>query len=305
MKKISFFGVIFFILVFFLLIFYWYYPIGKMIEFQVTKPSHSNFTLNSSFENEMQFYENMRYRDSKISYKISDCPLKKLDEMKRSIEFIEDKTILKFYEVESNEEISITCSDEVKSEGKMFIAGEGGVKKVVVSEHFNIILEGQVLLLRESRCPKPIVGTHELLHALGFDHSDNPNNIMYPKVNCNQIFGEDLINKINYLYSFPSLPDLSIENVSASLKARYLDIEITLKNNGLSDSNDSLIVISSNKKIIKEIEIESIPIGSGKMISFSNLFVPRINIEKIEIEIIYNEKELDKENNKIILEILE
>lgn len=294
---------LFFLLVLSLLFFYWFFPYNE-ISFSISNPGHSNFTLNSSFGESMQFYENMRYPDSKISYRIEkDCTLGKKDEMKRSLNWIENKTILKFYEVNYNEEIIITCEDSSpKGREGAFIAGEGGVTNVTITENFNVILNGMVLLIRESKCPNPIVGTHELLHALGFGHSENPNNIMYPTVNCKQTIGEDLINSINYLYSFPSLPDLSFEDASAILRGRYLDVNMTIRNNGLIDSDVSKVLISADGKTIKEFVLDPIKIGTGRSIILTNLFILN-RVNNLEISIIYANEELDKKNNKIILEM--
>ena len=296
---------IFFILVIMLLTFYWILPIGELIEFGISSPRHANFTLNASLGQGMQFYENMRYQSPNISYRIDGCPLAREDEMKRAFDFLEIHTILNFYEVNSREEISVTCEDSVRGERGLFIAGEGGVTNVTVTENFNVIFNGMVLLLRESKCPDPIVGTHELLHAVGFDHSDNPNNIMYPTVNCKQTIGDDLINYISWLYSFPILPDLSFENTSASMKGGYLSFAMTIRNHGLKDSENSTVIIYADNKSIKEFGVEPITIGSGRIITLSNIFVMQRNIKELELFIKYNFEELDKDNNRITLEIKE
>jgi len=297
------FSFIFFILVIMLLVFYWILPIGELIEFGVSSPGHANFTLNASLGQGMQFYENMRYQSPNISYRIDGCPLAREDEMKRAFDFLEIHTILNFYEVNSREEISVTCEDSVRGERGLFIAGEGGVTNVTVTENFNVIFNGKVLLIRETKCSDPIVGTHELFHALGFDHSDNPNNIMSPTVNCKQTIGDDLTDYINWLYSFPILPDLSFEDTSASMKGSYLGFVITIRNHGLKNSENSTLIIYADNKSIKELEIEPIPIGSGRIITLSNIFVMQRNIKELELFIEYNFEELNKDNNRITLEI--
>ena len=294
----------FFILVVFILVIYWFIPYQE-IEFLVSNPGHSNFSVSEQTIKEMQFHENMRYRSKDISYNIQNCPLKKKDEMERSINWLENLTILNFYEVNRNEEITITCDSTSRIEGNLFIAGEGGVTNVTATDNFNVIFNGKVLLLRESVCPDPIVGTHELLHALGFDHSDNPNNIMYPTVNCKQIISEDIINYIDWLYSFPTLPDLSFESASASMKGRYVDVSMTIRNNGLKDSPETTAIIYADSKKLKEIDLESIPIGAGRIITFSNILILQTNIEEIEILIASEFEELDKSNNRIFLKIKE
>lgn len=298
-------SLIFFILVVMLLTFYWILPIGKLIEFEISGSGNANFTLNASLNTSMQFYENMRYQSPNISYRIDGCPLAREDEMKRAFVFLETRTILNFYEVGDGEEISVTCEDSVRGERGLFVAGEGGVTNVTVTKNFNVIFNGVVILIRETKCPDPIVGTHELLHALGFDHSDNPNNIMYPTVNCKQTIGDDLIDYISWLYSFPTLPDLSFENTSASMKGRYLGFVITIRNHGLKNSENSTVIIYADNKSIKEFEVETIPIGSGRIITLSNIFVMQRNIKELELFIKYNFEELNKDNNRITLEIKE
>ncbi len=296
-------GFTFFLLVFVLLFFYWFFPLDER-SFLIENSGNNNFTLNASLGESMQFYENMRYQKPEISYRIEDCTLQKEDEMMRAFDWIENLTILNFYEAnEQEEEISVTCENTIiKGERGAFIAGEGGVTNLVTTENFNVILNGKVLLLRETQCQGPLVGTHELLHALGFDHSDNQNNVMYPMIKCGQTIGEDLVNHINYLYSFPSIPDLSFENVSATTHARYLDVSITVKNHGLQDSENSTIIIYSNGKSLKEFEIEPIPIGGGRIITLKNI-VTLTRPEELEFYISYNPSELDKKNNRIILKI--
>ncbi len=298
-------SLIFFILVVTLLIFYWILPIGKLIEFNVSGPGHANFTLNASLDQSMQFYENMRYQSPDISYRIDSCPLAREDEMKRAFDFLETNTILNFYKVDGREEISVTCEDSFRGEAGLFIAGEGGVTNVTVTENFNVIFNGKVLLLRESQCPDPIVGTHELLHALGFDHSDNPNNIMYPTVKCKQTIGDDIINHINQLYSSPTLSDLSFENTSASMKGGYISFVMTIRNHGLKNSENFTVIVYADNKSIKELDIQSIPIGSGRIITLLNVFIMQRNIKELDFFIEYNFEELNKDNNRITLKIKE
>tara|TARA_Y100000034_G_scaffold54708_1_gene66996 strand:- start:5515 stop:6426 length:912 start_codon:yes stop_codon:yes gene_type:complete len=297
----KFFSFLFILFAVSLLILYWFIPI-RTIEFGV-KSKNSNFNMNDSIIGNMQFYDNMRYPDSRISYNIYDCPLQKEDNMKRAIEIISNETILEFYSVDFNEEISITCDSKNKIEKGLFIAGEGGPTNITKTERFNVISHGSILLIKKTLCPKPNVEIHELLHTLGFDHSSNIKNIMYNISRCNQEIGKDTIKLINELYSTPSYSDLSLENISAVMHGKYLDLNISIINNGLKDSERTTIIVSSNKKIIKEIDLDSIKIGSGRLISFSNIWVPKINIQELELFINSSFNEIEKENNKIILEI--
>ena len=65
----------------------------------------------------MQFYNNMRFPEPRISYRIENCPLQKADDMKNAFFTIENKTILRFYPVSNNEEILVTCDSKAKFEG--------------------------------------------------------------------------------------------------------------------------------------------------------------------------------------------
>ena len=313
---------IFILFVVVLLVFYWFIPFGT-IEFNVASDNY-NFSLNTSDMENMQFYKNMRYPDSKISYKIYDCPLQKKNDMLEAFEIISNSTILNFYPFDYNaetkefsgeenfseqeistEEISVTCDSKVKIEEEMFIAGEGGPTEVIGGEIFNIILHGKILLIKESVCERPNVAIHELLHVLGFNHSDNPNNIMYPFSKCRQTIGEDIPKLINQLYSFPSYSDLAFENVSAVMHGRYLDANVTIRNDGLRDSEKTKLEIYANENFVKEIDLDIIKMGYKKMIKLSNVWIKKTNFQELKFFINSSFNELEKKNNKIVLEIKE
>ena len=294
-------GFSFFLVVVILLSLYWFFPFGE-IEFGTSGLKNTNFTINSS-SGKMQFYENMRYPDKDISYRIEDCHLQKTDEMERAFEKIENLTILNFYKVNNEAEIFVTCDDTAIFEGELFVAGEGGPTKITKSKNFNVIHEGAITLIRPSKCEEPLIATHELLHALGFDHSDNSENIMYPVSECSQKIGEDMVERINYLYSFPSYPDLVFVNASALMHGRYLDLTFTINNDGLKESKESKLIIYADNESIKEFEIESIQINGGRIITLKNIFVLQTKINKIELFLDTNFSELDKDNNLLFLEI--
>ena len=300
-KSKKFFSIIFILFAILLLIFYLFIPFGTTV-FE-TKLNSPNFNLNKSKTENMQFYPNMRYPDSKISYKIDDCPPQKNDDMLRAFEIISNITLLEFYPVNHNEEISISCNSKNKIQDEWFIGGEGGPIEVVKGEKFNVILHGKVLLIKESKCERPNIAIHELLHALGFAHSDNPNNIMYYLSKCSQTIGEDIPRLINEIYSIPSYSDLSFENVSAVMHGRYLNTNISIRNNGLKDSEKAKLLIYADEKFVKEIEFESIKIGCGKRITLKNLWTKKMNVKKLEFFINSSFNELEKNNNKVVLEI--
>ena len=82
-------GFVFFLIVIVLLVFYWFIPLDE-IEFGVFRSGNFNFTLNSSTNESMQFYDNLRYSESRISYRIQECPLQKADDMRKAFDVIEN-----------------------------------------------------------------------------------------------------------------------------------------------------------------------------------------------------------------------
>lgn len=215
MKKIIF-GVVFLVAISLLIVNF------KIIRMDRGIYISKNFTkegYNFSYgQKQQQFYPNMRYPFKEISYRIQDCTLSKRNDFLRATEIISNKTVLSFYEVSNGEEILVTCSEKERIEDGIFIAGEGGPKKIIFSGENHIISSGTVHLIKKSECPTPNVAIHELLHALGFDHSENKNNIMYNFSSCNQEIGEDLIDEINRIYSQEPLADLKIVQASAIVK---------------------------------------------------------------------------------------
>jgi hypothetical protein len=282
------------------LLFFYFVPL-QTLRF-MSSPENNNFSL-SSVGSKMQFYPNMRYPSNEISYKISDCTLQKENDMTEAFRVVENLTLLKFKPVLNNQEISITCQEKNRFDNDMFVAGEGGATKIIQSRNFNIILEGEILLIRSSDCPKPNVAMHELFHALGFTHSSNPDNLMYNVSSCGQTISNDLIDEINKLYLTPSEPDLIVENVYASMKGRFLSVNLSLVNIGLKACDESKIVVYAEDSVIKEMDIPALDIGQGEIISFENIFVPQIGVKEITVSAEASFVEIDKENNKIKLEI--
>jgi len=268
---------------------------------------HFESNINPNFSliggENMQFYPNMRFQTTEISYQISDCPLQKKNDMEYAFDILENLTALNFYPVLRDEDISITCENKQRVEDGLFIAGEGGPTNVTSIGEFNIIFNGEILLIRDSKCTTPNIALHELLHVLGFDHSTNPENIMYSVTSCEEVIGDDLLNTLNALYAIPSYPDLIFQNVSASLSGKFLDINITIGNVGLNDAPASEIIIYSNSSIIKEFDLKPIDMGYGRIALFQNIFVPNSNINKLEIVINSEFNEISKENNKIELNV--
>jgi len=291
--------VVFALFAIFLMIFY-FMPINTINFF--VKTGNYNFSINND-TSDMQFYPSMRFSDSTISYKISDCPLQKENDMEFAFTILENLTSLTFYPKDNDEEISVTCEEKNRIDEGLFIAGEGGPTNITVSGKFNVITSGEILLITESKCERPNVALHELLHVLGFKHSENPENIMYNVSNCAQTIGEDMIQLINNLYSIKGNPDLVFRDASASMSGRFLNLNLTIVNAGLKDAGESKINVYLDGSLIKEIDFRTLELGNGRIITIENIFVTQISVSEIKLEIDSNFNEISKENNNITLEI--
>jgi hypothetical protein len=288
------------IVILLLLSVYWFIPFSNT-EFNLS--SNANFSLNNSENNTLQFYPNMRFPETSISYKIEKCPLKRANDMEYAFQIMEEETPLTFYPVEYGQEITITCNDTNEVEGGLFVAGEGGPTNITSAGDFNVIESGKILLIKDSTCARPNIALHELLHVLGFDHSKNPNNIMYEVSRCDQTIGSDIISFINKIYSIPTEPDLLFENASASMHGKYLNVNFSIRNNGLKYAGKSIVKILVNGKEVDKMYIPPIDIGYGRYVYMSNIWVSQININDVEYVIEDDFNELSTANNYVSFEI--
>jgi hypothetical protein len=272
-------------------------------QFTPSSDSNSNFSINNSENNTLQFYPNMRFPSPNISYRIEDCPLQRENDMVWAFQILEGETVLHFYPALYGEEITVTCEEAKKIQGGLFIAGEGGPTNITVAGNFNVIESGEILLMEDSNCQRPNVAIHELLHVLGFDHSKNPKNIMYEISRCDQTIGEDIINFIDEIYSTPTLPDLLFDNASASMHGKYLNINFSIRNDGLASAGESVVKIIVDGKKVDTIDIPPIEMGYGRRVSVENMWIKQINVQNIEFVIEDNFEELSKTNNQVSFEI--
>ena len=286
-----------------LIVIYWVFPTNS-IDFNFN--SNSNFSAAS--EEDMQFYPNMRFPSNIISYYMDEsCSLQKRQDMGLAFQIVQESTALEFQSFEQNGAIKVYCekkSDRQESDPGFFIAGEGGPTNVTVGKYFNVMRGGEIILIKDSTCERPNIAIHELLHVLGFNHSTNQNNIMYPVSRCKQTIGQDTLDKINELYSYPSLPDLEFEEASAKMKGRTLDLNITVKNEGLANSDNFEIVVYGDGKEIKRIESDGIKIGYSQKITLTNALITQLKINSMEFSIEANFEEINKDNNKVVLNTL-
>ena len=190
-----------------------------------------------SYENNIQFYPNMRFPDKSIGYNIDlTCEENKIARMIDAFNFIQNNTPLTFHQ---GNDIEVTCQEQnTDIDEKYFVAGEGGPTSSINTSLFFAIQKGKVLLYYKERDRGCDINSynielHELLHVFGFEHSSNKNSIMYNVSDCRQVVTLDIISELNRLYDILSLPDLYFAKSSAIKQGRYLNFSVEVKNRGL------------------------------------------------------------------------
>lgn len=225
-----------------------------------------------------QFYQRMRYQDRIISYSISDsCATERVSAMKRAFSNIESLTVLKFEPVlHGDPMLHVLCSNLAPEAGHedYFVAGEGGPSRVLNSTLYSIILEGKIALYRDDTCEGGKVATHELLHALGFDHNNNPRSILYPTLKCDQEIDSEIIQSINKLYLQDNLPDLFFFSTAATKSGRYLNFNVEVLNQGLRESAVSDVKVYADNELAGKFDIGSVGVGARKILNVENLKIP-------------------------------
>jgi hypothetical protein len=259
----------------------------------------SNLTVDAKAANVAQFYPNMRYQNSTITYTIEDtCSPSKIEDIRAALDIIGGNSIVDFKELSSGGEIKYLCSNVAPASDQKdhFVAGEGGPTGIINTTLFSVITSGQVSLYRSERCNKPQIALHETLHALGFDHVKNPKDIMYPVTECNQETSEALFKALDELYSIRTSPDLGIEYVKANQTGRYLNFFITIVNYGLRDTNDASLILYADDKQIREFPLGPITLGTKKFLNVQNMRLES-EVDVVKFVLKMKDDDLYEDNN--------
>ena len=259
--------------------------------------------------NVTQFYPNMKFNHNKITYSIDeDCDLNKITRIEKSFDELSLKVpILSFFPSRIDPDIEISCTEnnKINIDKKHFIAGEGGAKEIIQTGRYNIITEGMILLYENTKvkskdCPYPNVELHELLHVLGFDHSEDKKSIMYQLIeSCDQILDQSIINQLKLLYAEENLPDLYFDKINVIKKGRYLDFNLTVKNSGSINSEEVFLTILDDTSIIQQRNLGTFDIGAGITLVTTNLKLKNLNPNQINFILDKENKirEIDENNN--------
>ena len=260
-----------------------------------------------------QFYPNMRFNKNQLYYYINpECNQEKANRMISAFNTISEKTAVLVFSQMANPndaDIKVSCSDELQppDDSGTYIVGKGGGTEAIKTIRYTIPIGGEIILYNSRMdCDWPIVELHELLHVLGFDHSNNSNSIMHSSLtSCSQVVDESIINNLKTLYLQEALSDLYFENASAVKKGRYFDFNVSVKNSGLIDAENVILGVYDGNERIDEFELGDISIGAGTSLMITNLKLSSRSssmiILKIDDENVI--REIDETNNNVELNV--
>jgi hypothetical protein len=92
-----------------------------------------------------------------------------------------------------------------------------------------------------------------------------------------------------------------VRKVSAQTHGMYLDLNVSLFNDGFKIVDEPVLFVFADAKEIKKTKLPKMKIGGGLNLEFTNIPLKKIKIEELKIKIESNQTELSLENNEVIL----
>ncbi|MEK6825675.1 MAG: matrixin family metalloprotease [Nanoarchaeota archaeon] len=260
-----------------------------------------------SFSPVQQFYPNIRFPDSELTYVLDPaCDRKKEENILGAFSLLSSRTILRFSPALEGKtpSIRVLCSEVAPApdQSRHFVAGEGGPNELINISSFYIILQSKISLYRSDRCSQPKIALHELLHALGFNHTSDPESIMYPVSSCSQQLDESIIDEINRLYRIPSAPDLVLDAVSVSRIGNTLSFAANVSNRGFVSVLSANLSVYSGGTFLKSFSLteNGLPIGAMRLLHVKNMQVPKDAILfSFVVEQYIPSREIHNDNNRL------
>lgn len=261
-------------------------------------------------------YENIRWNHMplKVYLNISGAlelpqfTTSNVESVREAMEKWEDETnkTVSFVEVTNFEESDVVVNWVKTFEvGGRKVLGEGG-PVVRDTGLFNLTVRGEIYLLTQKvKCLDVVTAMHEIGHVLGFDHSKNPEDVMYPTASCSQTITEAEIKTLYELYKIQPKPELYFLNASANKPGKYLDLEFAVKNSGLTDSFSTYVSLVLDNKTSRSFDIPKLRPGETIVIRISNIVIPSFKILKLFVDLENYNDEIYEDNNFITLVKLE